>query len=227
MAATVLVVDDEETARMVVSQFLRSKGYEVLEAGTLADARSVISKGVADIIILDVRLPDGYGPHLLTETSRLPLRPQVIIVTAHGEVSIAVEAMKNGAQDFMEKPLDLLELEKSVNRAAEVVSMRRELAHFRSNQGNLDEFIVGSTPQMSHILELAGRASEASVSVLITGPTGTGKEVLAQYIHRNGPRSGKPFIDINCPAIQPTMFNPSFSGTNPARSPAQQANATA
>ena len=212
MAATVLVVDDEETARMVVSQFLRSKGYEVLEAGTMADARAVISKGVADIIILDVRLPDGYGPHLLTETSRLPMRPQVIIVTAHGEVSMAVEAMKNGAQDFMEKPLDLLELEKSVNRAAEVISMRRELAHFRSNKGNLDEFIVGDTPEMKHILELAGRASESSVSVLITGPTGTGKEVLAQYIHRNGPRSGKPFIDINCPAIQPTMFESELFG---------------
>ena len=212
MAATVLVVDDEETARMVVSQFLRSKGYEVLEAGTMADARAFISKGVADIIILDVRLPDGYGPHLLTETSRLPLRPQVIIVTAHGEVSMAVDAMKNGAQDFMEKPLDLLELEKSVNRAAEVISMRRELAHFRSNKGNLDEFIVGDTPEMKHILELAGRASESSVSVLITGPTGTGKEVLAQYIHRNGPRSGKPFIDINCPAIQPTMFESELFG---------------
>jgi len=212
MAATVLVVDDEETARMVVSEFLRSKGYEVLEAGTLADARVVISKGVADIIILDVRLPDGYGPHLLTETSRLPMRPQVIIVTAHGEVSMAVEAMKNGAQDFMQKPLDLLELEKSVNRAAEVIYMRRELAHFRSNKGNLDEFIVGGTPEMKHILELAGRASESSVSVLITGPTGTGKEVLAQFIHRNGPRSGKPFIDINCPAIQPTMFESELFG---------------
>jgi len=212
MAATVLVVDDEETARMVVSEFLRSKGYEVLEAGTLADARAVISKGVADIVILDVRLPDGYGPHLLTETSRLPMRPQVIIITAHGEVSIAVEAMKNGAQDFMEKPLDLLELEKSVNRAAEVVLMRRELAHLRSDKGNLDEFIVGSTPQMKHILELAGRASESSVSVLITGPTGTGKEVLAKYIHRIGPRSGKPFIDINCPAIQPTMFESELFG---------------
>ena len=212
MAATVLVVDDEETARMVVSEFLRSKGYEVLEAGTLADARAVISKGVADIIILDVRLPDGYRPHLLSETSRLPMRPQVIIITAHGEVSIAVEAMKNGAQDFMEKPLDLLELEKSVNRAAEVVLMRRELAHLRSDKGNLDEFIVGSTPQMKHILELAGRASESSVSVLITGPTGTGKEVLAKYIHRIGPRSGKPFIDINCPAIQPTMFESELFG---------------
>ncbi len=147
MAATVLVVDDEETARMVVSEFLRSKGYEVLEAGTLADARVVISKGVADIIILDVRLPDGYGPHLLTETSRLPMRPQVIIVTAHGEVSMAVEAMKNGAQDFMQKPLDLLELEKSVNRAAEVIYMRRELAHFRSNKSNLDELSSVTRPK--------------------------------------------------------------------------------
>ncbi len=212
MAATVLVVDDEETARMVVSEFLRSKGYEVHEAGTLADARAHIAKGAADIIILDVRLPDGYGPHLLTETSRLPLRPQVIIITAHGEVSMAVDAMKNGAQDFMEKPLDLLELEKSVNRAAEVVTMRRELAHLRSSQGNLDEFIIGSTPQMKHIIELAGRASESSVSVLITGPTGTGKEVLANYIHRKGPRAGKPFIDINCPAIQPTMFESELFG---------------
>ncbi len=90
--------------------------------------------------------------------------------------------------------------------------MRRELAHFRSNKGNLDEFIVGDTPEMKHILELAGRASESSVSVLITGPTGTGKEVLAQFIHRNGPRSGKPFIDINCPAIQPTMFESELFG---------------
>jgi DNA-binding NtrC family response regulator len=125
---------------------------------------------------------------------------------------MAVDAMKNGAQDFMEKPLDLLELEKSVNRAAEVISMRRELAHLRSNQSKHDEFIIGDTPQMKHILELAGRASESSVSVLITGPTGTGKEVLAQYIHQNGPRSGKPFIDINCPAIQPTMFESELFG---------------
>ncbi len=96
MAASVLVVDDEETARMAVSEFLRIKGYEVFEAGTLAEARQIINQDGTDIIILDVRLPDGYGPpHLLTETAMLPHRPpQVIIVTAHGEVSMAVEAMK-------------------------------------------------------------------------------------------------------------------------------------
>jgi len=211
MSASVLVVDDEETARMVVSEFLRSKGYEVLEAGTLADARKIINQDSSDIIILDVRLPDGYGPHLLTETSRMPRRPQVIIVTAHGEVSMAVEAMKNGAQDFMEKPLALLELEKSVKRASEVVAMRRELNHLRG-KASLDKFIVGKTPRMKAIIQLAHRAAEASVSSLITGPTGTGKEVLARYIYESGPRAGKPFIDVNCPAIQPTMFESELFG---------------
>ena len=172
MSASVLVVDDEETARMVVSEFLRSKGYEVLEAGTLADARKIINQDSSDIIILDVRLPDGYGPHLLTETSRMPRRPQVIIVTAHGEVSMAVEAMKNGAQDFMEKPLDLLELEKSVKRASEVVAMRRELNHLRG-KASLDKFIVGKTPRMKAIIQLAHLDAEASVSSLSTGPSGT------------------------------------------------------
>ena len=211
MTASVLVVDDEETARMAVSEFLRIKGYEVFEAGTLADARQVINQDGADIIILDVRLPDGYGPHLLTETAMLPQRPQVIIVTAHGEVSMAVEAMKNGAQDFMEKPVDLLELEKSVKRAAEIIAMRRELNHLRG-KASLDKFIVGKTKAMHDMIELARRASEASVSTLITGPTGTGKEVLARFIHENGPRAHKPFIDVNCPAIQSTMFESELFG---------------
>ncbi|HZK16994.1 MAG TPA: response regulator, partial [Anaerolineaceae bacterium] len=124
MAASILVVDDEETARMVVSEFLRTENYEVQEAATLTEAREILSQDGTDIIILDVQLPDGYGPNLLAETARQPRKPQVIIMTAHGEVGMAVEAMKNGAQDFMEKPLDLLELSKSVKRASEVVAMR-------------------------------------------------------------------------------------------------------
>jgi DNA-binding NtrC family response regulator len=212
MTISILVVDDEETARMVISEFLRSKGYEVLEAGTLGEARNIVKDGNADLIILDVQLPDGYGPHLLDEVGRLPMRPQVIIITAHGEVSMAVDAMKAGAQDFIEKPLDLIKLESAVKRATEVISMRRELNHWRASQGKNEEFIIGSSPQMNHAIELARRASEMGVSALITGPTGTGKEVLARFIHQSGPRANKPFIDINCPAIQPTMFESELFG---------------
>lgn len=212
MTSSILVVDDEETARMVISQFLRSKGYEVLEAGTLSDARQIVAKGQADIIILDVQLPDGYGPHLLEDVARFPMRPQVIIITAHAEVSMAVDAMKAGAQDFIEKPLDLIKLEAAVKRADEVIIMRRELNHWRASQGQKEQFIIGKSPQMAEVIELALRASEKSVSTLITGPTGTGKEVMARFIHKSGPRASKPFIDINCPAIQPTMFESELFG---------------
>ena len=212
MSATVLVVDDEETARLVVSDFLRLKGYEVIGVGTLAEAREHLFKGVADIIILDVRLPDGYGPNLLIDAANLTMRPQIIIITAHGEIDMAVEAMKNGAQDFIQKPLDLLALEKSVRKAEEVVSMRRELNHLRSNKNNQDNFVIGKTAKMLSVINLAQRAADASVSVLITGRTGTGKEILANFIHKTGARSSKPFIDINCPAIQPTMFESELFG---------------
>ncbi len=212
MSATILVVDDEETARLVIADFLRTKGYEVIGVGTLADARENLKKGTSDIIILDVRLPDGYGPNLLNDAAQMPLRPQIILITAHGEIDEAVEAMKNGAQDFIQKPLDLLELEKSIRRAEEVVAMRRELNHLRTTQKQNDKFIIGQTPKMLAVVNLAKRAAETSVSVLITGKTGTGKEVLATFIHQNGPRKDKPFIDINCPAIQPTMFESELFG---------------
>jgi len=125
---------------------------------------------------------------------------------------MAVDAMKAGAQDFIEKPLDLIKLEAAVKRANDMISMRRELNHWRASQGKNVQFIIGTSPEMAHVVELARRASEMGVSALITGPTGTGKEVLARFIHQSGPRANKPFIDINCPAIQPTMFESELFG---------------
>jgi two-component system response regulator AtoC len=212
MSATVMVVDDEETARLVISSFLKSKGYEVIDVGTLTEARQYLQRGASDIIILDVRLPDGYGPNLLSDASKMVIKPQIILITAQGQIEEAVEAMKNGAQDFILKPLDLLVLEKSVRKAEEIVVMRRELNHLRENQTQSGEFIIGSSQKMQTVINLATRAAESSVSVLITGQTGTGKEVLANFVHKAGPRADKPFIDINCPAIQPTMFESELFG---------------
>jgi DNA-binding NtrC family response regulator len=212
MAITVLIVDDEENARQFIGEFLLSKGYEVIGAATLAEARICLQHGAGDVILLDVNLPDGYGPNLLYETQHLAFRPPIILITAYGDIEMAVEAMKNGAHDFLPKPIQFSRLEQSLQRACEIVSMRRELAHLRQLQQQKSNFIVGTSPAMQSVINQAQKAAAASVSVLITGETGTGKEVLAKFIHRNSPRQNKPFIDINCAAIQNTMLESELFG---------------
>jgi two-component system, NtrC family, response regulator AtoC len=215
MSLTILIVDDEDNARLNYRTFLTGKGYEVIDVATLTEARHQIDRGSADVILLDVRLPDGYGPVLLEETIHLPIRPPIILITAFGDVETAVDAMKNGAYDFLQKPIDLNNLEKSILRAGEIVSMRRELTHLREKQYKNVNFIVGKTPAMVKLLDHARRAAAASASVLITGETGTGKEVLAKALHRMGSRADKPFIDISCPAIQSTVLESELFGHDP------------
>lgn len=212
MSATILIVDDEDNARHNIGDFLTSRGFETIGVATLAEARESLRLGKADIILLDVQLPDGYGPSLLEETASMPLRPPIILITAHGDIDMAVGAMKNGAHDFLQKPISLAQLEKSILRAGEIVAMRRELAHMRQSQQDELDFIVGSTPIMQALVDQARRSAEASVSVLITGETGTGKEVLAKAIHYMGPRANKPFVAINCAAIQSTVLESELFG---------------
>jgi two-component system response regulator AtoC len=212
MSATVLVIDDEENARRNISAFLSNRGYEINEASTLKEAREFLEIGEADIILLDVQLPDGYGPILLEETEYLIARPPIILITAYGDIEMAVEAMKNGAHDFIQKPIQLSQLEKSIHRAEEIISMRRELAHLRQTRQDNVDFVVGKSAVMKDVLEQAERASSAAVSVLITGETGTGKEVLANAIHRIGPRKNKPFIAINSASIQNTVLESELFG---------------
>ncbi len=212
MSLTVLIVDDEDNARHNIGSFLTSQGYEVIGVATLNAARDAIQRGYADIILLDVQLPDGYGPNLLEETALIVPRPPIILITAYGDIEMAVEAMRNGAHDFLQKPIQLAQLEKSIHRAGEIVAMRRELAHLRRVQHNQVNFIVGNSPAMTSVFHQAQRAAATSVSVLITGETGTGKEVLAGAIHTAGPRANKPFIAINCAAIQPTVLESELFG---------------
>lgn len=212
MTATILLVDDEKNARNNIGSYLESEGYEVLLAADLKTARKHLAAQEADIVLLDVQLPDGYGPDLLAETAQLPFRPPIIMITAHGKIDMAVEAMKNGAHDFIQKPIKFDRLEQSIKRAQDIVEMREELNHFRRSQREALDSIVINSDIMREVFTEAQRAAKRSTSILISGETGTGKEVLAGAIHRMGPRSDKPFIDINCAAVQNTMLESELFG---------------
>jgi DNA-binding NtrC family response regulator len=212
MSATILVVDDVQTAREAIADQLRKDGKEVLEAGTLNEARSFLEGNKADICILDILLPDGNGLTLLDEVVHMSWQPKFIVITAHGQIDYAVEAMKKGALDFITKPIDMKTLKNSIERAEANVAMRRELEHLRSTQLSNSKFVVGQHPRMNLLVELAHRSAEASVSVLITGESGTGKEVMATFIHQVGPRQNKPFIAINCAAIANTLLESELFG---------------
>jgi len=212
MSITVLIVDDEENARQNISEFLTGKGYETIGVGTLGEARESINKGEADVILLDVQLKGEYGLNLLFEIEALPVRPPVIIMTGWGDIETAVDAMKRGAIDFLQKSVNFSQLEKSLAKACEIVAMRRELAHYRETEMQQNDFVVGENEVVKTAIQQSRIASEKQVSVLITGETGTGKDVIAKFIHSSGPRAMKPFISINCAAIQNTMLESELFG---------------
>lgn len=212
MSFSVLVVDDEDNAREFVGALLEKKGYEVIQAATLGEAREKVKKGIGDVVLLDLQLKGEYGLNLLYETSSMSLRPPIIVITGFGDIETAVDAMKNGATDFLAKPLNVAQLEKSLIRACETVAMRRELDHYREAQLKAVNFVVGSNDVVKDTVKQALVAAEKQVSVLITGETGSGKDVIAKFIHASGPRANKPFISINCAAIQNTMLESELFG---------------
>jgi DNA-binding NtrC family response regulator len=213
MTATILIVDDQEHARHNIKELLTPQGYEVISAATLEEARENLHLGIADIILLDVQLPDGYGPDLLEEAANTPLRPPIIVITGHGEIEMAVDAMKNGAFDFIQKPIDFKQqLGPSIKRAQKIVAMRRELNHLKESQRQKFNFIVGKSQAMQTLIHHAERAAKTSTPMLLTGETGTGKDVLAKAIHEMGPRADKLFIPLNCAAIQSTVLESELFG---------------
>jgi DNA-binding NtrC family response regulator len=210
-----MIVDDEENTRVNLEALVKDEGYKTITAATYAEALAQVKEGNADIVLLDMQLPDGYGPNLLVEIASLPYQPPVIMITGYGDIETAVEIMKSGAMDFLTKPLDFQRLIQSLKRASDLVLMKQELEQLRSESASSADFIVGNSQQMKDVVELASRAAQRKANVLISGETGTGKDVLAKHIHKVGNRSHNKFVSINCAAIQPTMLEIELFGYEP------------
>ncbi len=208
MSLTILVLDDEKPARDGLKVILSKHNYEVMDAADLKSGRAILEQGTVDVVLLDEMLPDGLGTSLLEES--FPNRPLMIVITGHGAIEMAVRAMKNGAHDFLQKPVDMKQLEKALERAGEIIAMRRELQHLRDHQ--YGDFVLGSSHAMKEVMQQAERGAQVGASILIQGETGVGKEVVAKYIHESGPRRDKPFMAINCASFQSTMIESELFG---------------
>jgi DNA-binding NtrC family response regulator len=210
----ILVVDDDESLRRVMQMQLEEAGYEVLAAPQGQDALTLMEDATPALVITDLKMPGISGLDLLRKLREVYPETTVIMVTAFGTVSTAVEAMKAGAYDYISKPVDYEQLMLVVNRAMERGQL---IAEVKTLRANLDEkygfeSIIGRSKALLRVLEMASRVARRDSTVLIAGETGTGKELLARAIHQNSTRKDHAFVTINCGAIPKDLLESELFG---------------
>jgi two-component system response regulator AtoC len=214
--STVLIVDDERTLARAVKAFLTEAGYEAEVAGDAEQALELLPRLRPDVIFTDVRLPGMSGIDLLRRVREFDPAIPVIIMTAYGTIEGAVEAVKLGAFDYMKKPVDLEELKLLADRARETALMKQELSYYRRRAASELPMagVLGSSPALRAVMDQVRQvaALDETPPVLITGETGTGKGLVARTLHTSGPRSAKPFIEVNCTALPASLMEAELFG---------------
>ncbi|XXY52563.1 sigma-54 dependent transcriptional regulator [Sorangium sp. So ce269] len=212
----VLVVDDEASARSGLEKLLRQEGYAVDAAGDGVEALEVAAERPPDVVVTDLKMPKMDGVALLGKLREQDPALPVIVVTAFGDVSSAVQAMRAGAEDYLTKPVDfdalLLSIERALERSAlrvEAENLRRQL---REREGDGVEGLIGASPAMQKIYRMARQVAGARATVLITGESGTGKGELARAIHAKGPRARAPFVTLHCAALAESLLESELFG---------------
>ena len=210
----VLVVDDEENLRLVVRTFLKREGYEVEVAASGEEALALVETFGPDVILTDVRMPRMGGLELLATLKAKGNDCTVIVMSAYGNVDLALEAMKAGAYDYIQKPFKAEEVVLTLRKAEERESLRRENRALRQEirKENLFEDLLAKSPPMQAIFKTVSKIAEYKTTALITGESGVGKELIARAIHRRGNRRGGPFVAVNCGAIPETLLESELFG---------------
>ena len=209
MKPRLLIVDDDASLLASLVERLGARGFEVTTATAGDDALDRL-RGGADVVLLDLELPRGDGLWVLQQMEAEGLVATVIVLTAHGTVERAVEAMKAGAYDFLLKPFEPERLEETLQRAAERSLLLRANRALRASEASLE--FVSAAPAMQAVLATARKAAPTDSTVLLSGESGTGKEVLAQTLHAASPRGDGPFVAVNCAALAESLLEAELFG---------------
>ncbi|RPI51545.1 MAG: sigma-54-dependent Fis family transcriptional regulator, partial [Deltaproteobacteria bacterium] len=210
-----LVVEDGQSQRELLRDFLRDEGYDVVEAENGDKAIEAVKNGYFDLVLLDYKMPEKDGMTVLEEVKDINTEIDVIMMTAYGSVDTAVRAMKAGAADYITKPIELEELRILIDRIAERQTLRKENEILREElrgKGVTTDQIIFKSVAMSEVVNLSGRVANSIATVLIQGESGTGKELLARLIHNLSPRSERPMIVVNCAALSENLLESELFG---------------
>ena len=211
---SILIVDDEEAQRGAIAGFLRKQGYATAEAHNGATAVRHVEGNPVDLLLTDFRMPDMTGLDVLDRVRAINPDIPIIVLTAYGSIETAVDIMKHGAFDYLQKPVELEELLLIIRRAREhrmLVSENKLLRQQLAERYSFDN-IISRSGAMEHVLNTAGRVAPSKASVLVRGESGTGKELIARAIHTASGRRDRPFLVINCAALPESLFESELFG---------------
>ncbi len=210
----ILIVDDESLQRGLLAGFLSKQGFSVFEAASGGQAIDQFQRHAIDLVLLDQRMPDLQGDEVLARLKAISPLVRVMMITAYGAVDTAVRVMQLGAEDFLEKPIDLEVLLVKIRAVEEQLFVAKDVARIeeRIDVAALPVRMIATSPAMQQVLSLALRAAPSPWTVLIHGETGTGKELIARLLHLLSPRKEKPFVALNCAAVPENLFESELFG---------------
>ena len=208
-----LIVDDDADAAEMLAALIASEGYSVAIAHSLAEARNCMALRPPDLVLLDLRLPDGSGLSLFGEQSLL-CNAQVVLVTGYATLETSIEALRLGAADYLVKPVNMTHLRGVLSRVMRPSVIAAELQSWRQDLQSSGRFghLVGQSQPMQRVYEQIARVAVTSVTVFIVGESGTGKELVAQTVHDLSRRRKQPFLAVNCGAISPSLMESEIFG---------------
>ena len=206
----VLIVDDERAIRNSLSEILSDEGYEVDKAENGLMALDLVGKEKYDVIFCDIKMPEMDGIEVLDKCVEMGIDSAIVMITGHGDIDTAVDCIKKGAFDFIQKPLDLNRILITIKNATDKVTLSKQNKALKKKVYGAD--MIGNSAPMNHIREIIAKVAPTSARVLITGPNGSGKELVARNIHQQSNRSAMPLIEVNCAAIPGELIESELFG---------------